>query len=263
MFVRALLQSLGQVSLRREERLVADVMERRDVPWTSYLLKNLQRRRVTLSRDALLVGDWDCVRAALTQLGVAPPEPDDYPASLRAFLQRRVWRSTLAAVESSLRDGSLGAVFVKPAARHKRFTGRVVCDPYEAASLAAYGRREPVWCAEVVRWQSEHRVYVVGDDIVGIDCYDGAGALDMGVVHEALATLRRAGEAYAACGIDFGVLDTGNTALVERNDGVALGAYSLAAEPYTEVVTRRWHELVAGADAERATAPDGRAPHAL
>lgn len=260
MFTRALLQSLGQGALRREERLVAEAMERRGIPWSTYLLKHLQRRRVALSPDALLVGDWDCVRSALTQLGIAPPEPDDYPASLCPFLRRRVWRSTLAEVESSLRDGALGAVFVKPAARHKRFTGRVVCDPYEAASLAAYGRREPVWCAEVVRWQSEHRVYVVGDDIVGVDCYDGAGALDMGVVREALATLRHAGEAYAACGIDFGVLDTGETALVERNDGVALGAYSLAAEPYTDVVTRRWHELVATADGEREVAPRASRP---
>lgn len=243
-FARALLQDLGQATLRREDRLVADALTRRGIPHATYLYKRLARRQVPLSRDCFLTGDWDCIHAALPQLGVEVPAPDDYPASLAPWLRRRVWRSTLADVERALRDGEFGALFVKPATRQKRFTGRVVSSTYEAVALGAYGRREPVVCAEVVRWRSEHRVYVIGDDIVAVDRYDGDGALDLGVVREALATLRSAGESYAAFGIDFGVLDTGETALVERNDGVALGAYEIAAEPYTELLMTRWRELM-------------------
>ncbi|MGM7644396.1 ATP-grasp domain-containing protein [Nocardia sp. JW2] len=44
--------------------------------------------------------------------------------------------------------------------------------------------------------------------------------------------------------MDFGVLANGDTALVEVNDGYALGAYRIAADHYTELVMARWRELL-------------------
>ncbi|MCP2296618.1 protein of unknown function (DUF4343) [Nocardia amikacinitolerans] len=64
------------------------------------------------------------------------------------------------------------------------------------------------------------------------------------VVESAVAAYHRSGAAPSAYGIDFGVLANGETALVEANDGYALGAYDLAADRYTELVLRRWSELV-------------------
>ena len=68
--------------------------------------------------------------------------------------------------------------------------------------------------------------------------------VDLGTVQRALAAYRESGDAPSAYGIDFGVLKTGETALVEANDGYALGAYEIAAKPYTDLLVRRWHELL-------------------
>lgn len=57
----------------------------------------------------------------------------------------------------------------------------------------------------------------------------------------------RSGHAPGAYAIDFGVLTTGATALVEANDGYALGAYAIAADAYADLLLRRWQELLAGA----------------
>jgi len=46
--------------------------------------------------------------------------------------------------------------------------------------------------------------------------------------------------------MDFGVLDTGETALVEVNDGFAFGAYDqVSAEVYWTVTVSRWWQLSA------------------
>ena len=49
----------------------------------------------------------------------------------------------------------------------------------------------------------------------------------------------------AGFGIDFGLLSTGETALVEMNDGFALGAYAISARDYTDLLIARWEELMA------------------
>ena len=103
-----------------------------------------------------------------------------------------------------------------------------------------------MWCSEVVEWISEYRVYVVGEQIMSIDLYAGDSkvALDFAALQAALATFRASGEAPLGYGIDFGVLATGQTALVEANDGYVLGAYKISAVAYTDLLLTRWKELV-------------------
>ena len=47
-----------------------------------------------------------------------------------------------------------------------------------------------------------------------------------------------------AYGIDFGILKNGDTALIEWNDGFALGAYELDKEVYTDLILSRWKEIM-------------------
>lgn len=43
--------------------------------------------------------------------------------------------------------------------------------------------------------------------------------------------------------LDVGVLDTGETALIEINDAFSCGSYSMSAETYGDLLTTRWDEL--------------------
>ncbi|MEV0355501.1 ATP-grasp domain-containing protein [Nocardia sp. NPDC050697] len=250
MITSAYLQYAGSGPMRHEEQLLDECLRRRGIPVRYYTIKRILRRQLPLSPETFIAGDMDAMHGAMRQLGIPIPAPDDYPSSLREFRRREVWTATLGAVERALGDGSLPPTFVKPADRRKGFTGAVCYSERDIAELGTVSRRQRVWCSEVVEWLAEHRVYVNDQRIVAVDRYAGDESvrLDLGVVRSAVAAYHRSGTAPAAYGLDFGVLADKRTALVEANDGYALGAFGITADDYTDLVVRRWCELLESAE---------------
>lgn len=246
MFTTAFLQDLGGGRLRIEDQMLKTEFERRGILVELYTIKRIQRRNLPLTSDTFIAGDMDAMHGAMSQLNIDIPPPNDYPESLVPFLHRRVWKTTLGAVERSTAMSLGERVFVKPSARRKNFTGQVFSFQDDFWRIGSVSRRQEVWCSEVVSWRSEFRVYVIHDEIVAIDHYDGDANIniDIETVEQALVAYRASGQAPSAYGIDFGVLETGETALIEANDGYALGAYEIAAKPYTDLLMTRWQELL-------------------
>jgi hypothetical protein len=246
MFTKAFLEEAGNGKLRHEEELLRAELQGRGIPVTLYTAKRIQRRQLPLSAETFIAGDMDAMHGAMRQLKIEIPPPNDYPKSLLPFMHRRVWTSTLGDVERRVIEGNGEAIFVKPADRRKSFMGRAFISIDDFREIGSVSRRQEVWCSEVVEWVSEYRVYVIGEKVVSVDLYagDGTFALDSATVEAALAAFRASGEAPSAYGIDFGVLAMGQTALVEANDGYALGAYKISASAYTELLMTRWKELV-------------------
>ncbi|MEH2229439.1 MAG: ATP-grasp domain-containing protein [Nostoc sp.] len=224
MISKAFIQEQGNGRLRHEEQLVSEELRARGIPITFYTQKRIQRRQLALDNESLVVGDMPCILGAIKQLGIPEPEPNDYPASLKNFMHRRTWTSTLEQLEIELRKGRYAPTFAKPATRRKRFTGYVFESEYDLCQVYRVSRQEPLLCSEVVSWVSEYRIYVVHSQIRSIDHYDGNPniVLDIEKVLCAIQALDNAGESIAGYTIDFGVLDSGETALVEMNDGLQL-----------------------------------------
>jgi ATP-grasp domain, R2K clade family 2 len=243
---KAFIQEKGNGRLQEEEQRVVEALKLRGIPITFYTEKRIRRRQLMLDGESLVVGDMPCIVGALQQLSIPEPEPNDYPVSLHEFFHRRVWRSTLRELELGLRDNCYPAVFVKPATRRKRFTGFVLESEYDLSQVYGVSRQEKVWCSEVVTWLSEHRIYVVHSEIRDVDHYAGNAdvSVDLEEVCRAIQALDQAGESYEGYAIDFGVLDSGQTALVEMNDGFAIGAYSIDSKNYTDMIWARWEELL-------------------
>ena len=171
--------------------------------------------------------------------------PFDYPENLAPYYGRSFRRTTLGVVRRRLNDGG-GSVFVKPAERRKRFTGLVLGGPEDLWRVASVGDNVRVVCSDVVTWLTEWRVFVHGGEVVGVEHYDGDTALrpDADVV-EAVVTALRA-TCPAGFAIDVGVIgETGRTAVVEVNDGFALGRYGLDPDAYVDLLVARWRELLA------------------
>ena len=83
--------------------------------------------------------------------------------------------------------------------------------------------------------------------VVGMRNYGGDPSVlpDPEVVKRAVTVFEASVEKTAGYALDFGVLsDSGKTALVEWNDGFALGSYGLDHETYTKLLLERWHELL-------------------
>ena len=245
MFDVAFIQEEGSGRLTHESVLVRDHCIQKGIDTQLYTPKRIQRRQLPLTSRSLVFGNIDCVHGAMRQLKIPIPDARYYPASLRKYLHRKVWQEALGNVRARIHDGG-APVFAKPASRAKIFTGRVFSNHGDFYHTGGTSRHEPVWCSDVVAWRSEYRVYVIGTDLVSIDHYDGdeSVTLDLDVVTTAVKDYAQSGEAPIAYGIDFGILESGETALVEANDGYSLGAYKIGSAAYAELIFARWQQLL-------------------
>lgn len=245
MFQRAYIQQTGQGKLGHEESLLHAECLRRNIAVKLFPAKLMQRRQVPLDPQTFVAGNGDVMGIALKMLKLDPRTLDDYPDCLHPFLHRNVWRSTLGRMADHIREG-IKPVFVKPADRRKVFTGRLFEGPDDLYCVTSISRQETVWCSDPVEWRSEFRVYILRDKILSVDHYDGDASLapDASRIEAAISTFRQSGQAPAGYALDFGVLATGETALVEANDAFSLGAYHIGGPNYTDLLFERWAELL-------------------
>lgn len=188
----------------------------------------------------------DCIYGALKQLNIAIPQANTYPAALQTFMQRDYYESTLGDLLAKLEMGVSDAIFAKPADRQKMFTGQLFANTHDFYFLHGISKKQKIYCSDKVNFISEHRVYVVNSEIRAIDCYAGDKNIRISetTVSDAINKLDQASESYAGYAIDFGVLDSAETALIEMNDGFAIGAYQIDAGNYTDMLLARWQELL-------------------
>lgn len=255
MIRRAFVQEDGNGRMGAEVRDLFDGLTERGVPVEVFVKKRLERRQLSLAPDALVAGEVPVVLGALKQLGIEPPASNDYPVCLQPLLHRKTWVSTVGRLAEALVEGSGTPVFAKPLDRKKRFTGRVFETPDHLIHLEGASRSTKILCAEVVRWLSEYRVYVVHGEVIGVRHYHGdpAVGIDQNVMEQAVQRMSNSNEATAGYGLDLGILDGGVTALVEWNDGFSLGSYGLDRGLYTELIVARWCELTGCGGAAKAT----------
>lgn len=210
-------------------------------------LSQIYRNRVDTRSASLVVGSMDFVRAALRQQGIQMPVIESYPALLHGYLHRNVWRARLREAVSLSLNGN--RVFVKPSKRPKLFTGFVL--DYSNAYLATGAPpSEPVWCSEPVCWESEWRAYVVDGSVLYLAHYDGNrdAIPDSEMISSAVRAMSDERDSPCSYAIDFGVLSTGNTALIEANDAFAVGAYdNIPGDIYLKMLQTRWTQLSASA----------------
>ena len=207
------------------------------------------------SGDALPVGSVEYLRASMRAAGLVEPEWSYYPAQLEWLLRRKVQRTSAGLV--------IGRQFVKPV-KTKLWNGFVfdsMKDPvlldehdreqYDAFMSAA--AEEQVWISEPMRFLCEWRYYVCKGQLVGAARYDPDGeenapVPDKTAVRKALRCLVESSGSDLTCALDVGVMDGGETALVEVTDAWALGLYSgaMTTKVYLEMLAARWKQIVRG-----------------
>jgi hypothetical protein len=150
--------------------------------------------------------------------------PDYYPEFLKGSLYRSVWRTDTWPLGKK--------VFIKPADRHKRFTGVITSGGYRKK------KRGPYWCSDIVVFTNEWRYYVADGKVLVGEWYSGDE------VNEPDAPELNIAIPAGYCGaLDFGTLTTGEFALVEANSPYACGWYGKKHELYSEWLIKGWKYL--------------------
>lgn len=221
-----------------------------DIPTVNASLNGIDAyRRELRSGLCLPVGTVEFVRSAMKASGITEPENISYPEGAQRFLGRQIRRTKAGQV--------LGRYFVKPLTT-KAFTGFVFdtmadrgdYSPSDLESLDAFMATPadaPVWISEPVKFLSEWRYYVQHGKIIGSARYDPTGAEDAPTpdLNVVMDCIRATGLRHPIA-VDFGVLNGGETALVEVNDAWSIGLYQKALSPiaYLNFLHARWQLLV-------------------
>lgn len=153
-------------------------------------------------------------------------------------------------------------IFIKPKDKLKRFTGFVLETIDDLSNCKGAGNQTKIWCSEPVTFVSEFRCYL-RKKWPGLPISEGKvltfGSFkkdynqdDYLKIKEFITKLpfETTDKLPSACALDFGILSTGEVALIEVNDAFGLGLYNGCNETdelykanYCECLIQRWNEL--------------------
>ena len=198
--------------------------------------------------DEMIVrGGVGTIRQLLERAGRPAPPNIDLPSSLSKWIGRRHWPSTMGKIRSAVDSPEFQPVHIKPLNWHKLFKGTVVKAFRDLIPSASVSADEPVLVQELVEFVSEWRAFILRDKILNISNYRGNPLAfpDADAVSAAVAAFE---DRPIAFGMDWGITSTGQTLLVEVNDGFSLGNYGLRGPEYTAIIEARWRQLMGLSD---------------
>lgn len=198
------------------------------------------------TEDNIVVGHIDQCRRHIQKItGQIVPDLD-YPAELMPFMRRKVEKTTLGAIYNKVtQDEEFTPLFIK-SVDQKHITG-FVCRNFSdyARNCGGVEYTKQVYTSEVLDFKAEFRTYIHRHDIAACLRYKGDydKAPNRETVEAMLYALRNI-KMPVAYSIDVGIIDTGETVLVECNDGFALGNYGVPARRYAEMHRDRWYQMI-------------------
>lgn len=136
--------------------------------------------------------------------------PNYYPEFLQPYLGRKVWTTDMWPTRPN--------IFVKPADKYKRFTGKITTG-------GLHGKKKgPYWCSEVVTFTNEWRFYVANGKVLYIGWYWGPD-------DDAVPPEIKINWPSDYCGAaDFGMTTDGRFLFIENNEPFSCGWYGHIAE---------------------------------
>lgn len=194
--------------------------------------------------DEMVVrGGVETIRQLLARAGKPTPPNLDLPGSLQPWIGRRVWKTTLSEVRAAVGADGFEPLHIKPLLHHKLFTGMVVRSFRDLIPTAGLPADTPILAQQCVEFRSEWRASILRGRILNVGHYKGDPLLfpDADRVRSALEAYYDRPIGFA---MDWGVTGTGETLLIEVNDGYALGNFGVSGADYTAIVEARWRELM-------------------
>ena len=237
-------QKYEDVGLSVESRLVYQYAVMEGLKTKVYSSDEVLSGNLNYEDCDLFVGSVECVSFVLKKKKHSVPEPNYYPKTLRSQLHRNIWKTNIDELISWLSFG--GKVFAKSYA-WKKITGKVFDQNEVSKLMLNHHRKTTMWASEIVEWVSEYRVYVCNGEILASCIYDGDNntKIDLAVVENAIKLLENDPQNKIAYAFDWGVLSTGETALIEMNDAWAIGAYKgIEYRDYFNFLMTRWQEMI-------------------
>ena len=196
--------------------------------------------KIHFKEDDIVVGDLKSSRFIFKKLNITPPNffiPDE----LKKYAKRDIWNDTVGNVLSKFRKDRK-PIFLKPI-NTKEFPAQVIT---MLPLITWVGQTiDPsilCWVSEAIDIISEWRVFVSNFKIVGCQYYlgDFKKYPNWNIIESALSDVKWQPKGWT---MDFGVTASGETILIETNDGYSIGDYGLESVTYATLLKNRFYEL--------------------
>lgn len=195
---------------------------------------------VPASRFNIVVGTIETTNAFFERLGFRSKMSLNIPECLLKYTKRNIEYMTMAQFKLDRRL----PIFVKPNGKAKEFVSGVITrEDSRASFFNSIPDNCPVLVSEVLDIVTEYRGYVIDGRLEGIYWYTGdfRKFIDCSIVDAAIADYTNAPCGYT---IDFGLTRSGETVLIECNDGWSIGNYGLNHTKYAKLLFKRWNEIM-------------------
>jgi hypothetical protein len=186
------------------------------------------KKHILCSKDLIPCGSVEWCTLSLGK----EVKPDYFPEWMKDYVYRKIWYTDKWPLEKK--------VFIKPADRHKRFTGFITAGTY------AKKKRPPFVCSEIVDFIDEWRYYITDGKVIACEWYWGekedAAKFDLYISGIKIPT--------GWCGtLDMGLIRRshkqdkdywGDFALIEAHPPFACGWYGKHCETYLQWLIDGW-----------------------
>lgn len=196
-----------------------------------------------IKSDDVVHGGILAIRNLIDKLGYAEPEIHNPHTHLLKYTHRTFEERKLKDIIEEYANGYESPIFIKPLTQHKLFTGFVVNSFSDLIKMASYDGNVDILTSSVSNFISEYRCFVDRQKLVGCKNYTGDFTVfpNFKTINDAITDYKGHPIAYS---LDFGITDTGDTQLIEINDGFGLGSYGLNPIIYCKMIRDRWNEII-------------------
>jgi len=180
------------------------------------------------------------VKCIYGKYSIVPPDID-YPDVLSVYYGRKFWKSTLNTIYNNRDKWN---IFIKPV-EDKLFTGKVIKKASDFRGMDSEFGDVDILCSDIVDIKAEWRCFIRYDKILDIRLYcgDWRYSYNPRIIEEAVKEFIYWKDRPFGCSIDFGVTSSGETIIVEVNDGYSLASYGLQTLDYARLISARNSQL--------------------
>jgi hypothetical protein len=201
-------------------------------------LKTLESHNPTT--NDVLIGSVGATEHFFKLIGVSIPNYIGYPESLNKYLHRNIQALKYADIASKPFP-----YFVKPKNGVKAFTGSLVQNETQKRLLVDFDNvtdDTELYVSDPINFISEYRCFVHKRKLKGIQYYlgDFKRFPNVETIESMIYDYNDSNVAYT---LDVGIIDSGETALVEVNDMWAIGSYGFDAKTYVRMSIDRFMEI--------------------
>lgn len=198
---------------------------------------------ITGEPNNIIVGTVEACETWLENHEYNIPKPIDSKIILDKHFVKEYYKRNIDIIPYEQLGKQRFPKFIKPYDKIKAFTGFVMKQgKIREVELYGYNHKGLFQVQDVIELESEYRVYIHRNNVIGIGHYNG-NVMVFPDTNRILEILDASPVDKVSYTIDVGVTSSGETVIVEFNDAWAIANYGLKETKYFEFIKDRWLEI--------------------